>query len=99
MSAENRSAQHVSLSDNESLYSFAESTGGRAISNTNNPEALVPVAFQESGSYYPIGFQSSDVTPSGRFHKIDVKVSRSGVDVKTRNGYYASAKESRPGET
>ena len=99
MSAENRAPQPMSLAHNETLYSFAESTGGRAIANTNNPEALVPVAFQESSSYYLIGFQSSDVTPNGRFHKIEVKVARDGVDVRTRNGYFAPFKERASDET
>ena len=99
MSAENRAPTTPSLSDNESLYSFAESTGGRAISNTNDPAALVPVAFQESSTYYLIGFRSSDVAPAGRFRKIDVKVARPGVDVRTRNGYFAPTKERPSGET
>jgi VWFA-related protein len=99
MSAENRTPQHVSLSHNESLYSFAESTGGRAIADTNNPEALVPIAFQESSSYYLIGFRSSDTTPTGKFHKIEVKVARAGVDVRTRDGYFAPIKERSSDET
>ena len=99
MSAENRSAQTVSLADNETLYSFAESTGGRAVANTNDPAALVPIAFRESSSYYLIGFRSADVTPSGKFHKIEVKVSRAGVDVRTRNGYFAPSKRTAPVET
>jgi len=99
MSAENRSPQPMTLSHNESLYSFAESTGGRAVSNTNDPAALVPVAFQESSSYYLIGFQSSDVATGGKFHKIEVKVGRAGVDVRTRNGYFAPFKERASAET
>ena len=99
MAAENRTRQPLPLSHNETLYSFAESTGGRAIANTNDPAALVPIAFQESSSYYLIGFRSSDVTPAGKFHKVDVKVARNDVDVRTRNGYFAPAKPRGSQET
>jgi VWFA-related protein len=93
MSAEHRTPQRVSVPPNDSLYSFAESTGGRAIANSNTPESLIGVAFQESSSYYLVGFQSSYTASDGRFHKIDVKVNRAGVEVRTRNGYYAPSKK------
>jgi VWFA-related protein len=84
---------------NESLYSFAASTGGRAITNTNDPAPLVAGAFSESSSYYLVGFQSSSAASDNRFHKVDVKVNRPGVEVRTRNGYYAPPKKPAPVET
>jgi VWFA-related protein len=74
---------------NPSLYSFAESTGGRAFVNTNDPASHVGGAFLESSTYYLVGFQSSDPGTDGRFRKIEVKVNRPGVEVRTRTGYYA----------
>jgi VWFA-related protein len=84
---------------NDSLYSFAESTGGRAVTNNNNPAPLVPAALAENSSYYLVGFQSSYTASDGSFHKIDVKVNRPSVEVRTRNGYYAPAKRGAPAET
>ncbi len=92
-SAEHAAPQPVSMSSNESLYSFAESTGGRAIANNNAPESLVGVAFEESSSYYLVGFQPGYSASDGTFHKIEVKVNRPGVTVRTRNGYYAPPKK------
>jgi hypothetical protein len=83
---------------NDSLYSFAESTGGAAVANHNEPASRVPEAFRESSSYYLIGFQSG-VATDGRYHKVDVKVNRPGVDVRTRSGFYAPTKSvARPAD-
>jgi hypothetical protein len=49
-------------------------------------------AFLESSTYYLVGFQSSDPGTDGRFRKIEVTVNRSGVEVRTRTGYYAPKK-------
>jgi VWFA-related protein len=67
---------------------FAESTGGLAISNTNAPAGFVPQMFRENSSYYLLGLAAED-TPDGRFHRLQVKVNRSNVRVRARAGYYA----------
>jgi hypothetical protein len=73
----------------DGLTVLADLTGGRAVMNTNAPETHVPEVFAESHSYYLLGFSPADPTPTGRFHKIEVKVGRRGVSVHTRAGYYA----------
>lgn len=90
----------VGQGPNPSLYSFAESTGGRAFVNTNDPASYVGSAFLESSTYYLLGFQSSDLRTDGGFRKIEVKVNRPGLEVRTRTGYYAPKKTaSRPAGT
>ena len=81
----------------ESLYSFAESTGGRAVAFTNDPASSVADAFRESSTYYFIGFRTPASNEKG-FHKIEVKVNRPGVQLHTRNGYYPPSKNA-PAET
>jgi hypothetical protein len=49
----------------------------------------VPAVFAETQSYYLLGFAPADAKPNGRFHKIEVKVNRPGVHIRTRAGYYA----------
>ncbi len=73
----------------DGLTVLAELTGGRAVLNTNAPDAHVPEVFAESHSYYLLGFPAADPRPNGRFHKIEVKVNRPAVSVQTRAGYYA----------
>lgn len=82
----------VGQGPNPSLYSFAESTGGRAFVNTNDPASHVSGALLESSNYYLVGFQSSDPRTDGGFRKIEVKVNRPGLEVRTRTGYYAPKK-------
>ena len=77
------------LERRDGLAELADMTGGRAVINTNAPEARVPEVFAESHSYYSLGFPPADPTRNGRFHKIEVKVDRRGVSVHTRAGYYA----------
>ena len=83
------------LERRDGLMVLADLTGGRAVLNTNTPEAHVPEVFAASHSYYLFGFPAADPKPNGRFHKIEVKVNRPGVNVHTRAGYYAG--ETRAG--
>jgi VWFA-related protein len=71
----------------EGLAVPADLTGGRTVMNTETPEALMPAVFAESGSYYLLAFAPADAKANGRLHKIDVKVDRPGVNVRTRSGY------------
>lgn len=87
------------LSADESLQAFAESTGGRAVTNTNYPAADVATAFRESSTYYFVGFRSLTAGNPGDFRKIEVKLNRSGYNVRTRNGYYTPGMPSRLSST
>jgi len=83
----------------DDLMMLAETTGGRAVMNTNAPESLVPALFAESHSYYLLAFSPAEMNAKGKFHKIEVKVNRSGVNVRSRAGYYTGetrVKEATP---
>ena len=73
----------------EDLAVLADLTGGRAVMNTNAPEEHVPAVFAESHSYYLLAFAPVDPKKNGKLHKIEVKVDRRAVMVRTRAGYYA----------
>jgi VWFA-related protein len=68
---------------------FAENTGGRAFTNTNDPQDLIPQMFRENSSYYLLGIKPSSGAPDGRFHRLTVRVDRPDAQVRTRAGYYA----------
>ena len=74
----------------DSLRVVAETTGGRAVLDTDAPDRIVPAVMQESSSYYVLGFRSADQSRDGRLHKIEVKVNRRGANVRTRNGFTAA---------
>jgi VWFA-related protein len=73
----------------DDIRALAENTGGRAVVNTNTPEAPVPDIFSENSSYYLLGIESDAKPGDNQPHKIQVKTSRPGVLVRTRSGYFA----------
>jgi VWFA-related protein len=73
----------------DELRALAENTGGRTFVDTNAPEAHVPAVFEQSRSYYLLGFQSANKKQDGRFRRVRVQVNRPGVTVRTRSGYFA----------
>jgi VWFA-related protein len=81
-----------------SLQILAEATGGRAVFNSNRPADVVQDIFEESRSYYLVGFQASSAgSAPDDAHSIDVRVARRGVEVMTRRRYYAPSVSSTPG--
>jgi hypothetical protein len=74
----------------DDLHIMPDATGGRTVVNTNEPESQVPSILDESQSYYLIGFARTSGVNDGKLHSIKIKVNRSDVDVRYRNGYYAS---------
>jgi VWFA-related protein len=62
--------------------SFAEQTGGQAWVNTNNFDRAVNQIWQESGSYYLLGYRPP--LNDHRLHKIEVKVNLPNTTVRAR---------------
>jgi VWFA-related protein len=73
----------------DNLRALAENTDGRAIINRNDLAKGMQQIIRDSSGYYLIGYNSSQAPTDGRFHKIDVEVTRRGVDVRARKGYWA----------
>ena len=73
----------------ELLQTIAGETGGRAVINTNAVEPGLDAIFDENSAYYLLGYQSTDTRQDGRFRRIDVRVNRPGLTVRTRSGYDA----------
>jgi VWFA-related protein len=86
------------LDENESLYTFAANTGGRTIANTNDPQSHVGETFRESSNYYFIGFRAALDSSDNGLRKVEVRVNRPDVEVRTRRGYYPPGKKLAPRE-
>jgi len=71
------------------LGQLAESTGGMLISHTNDVRAGIARAVGDLRGYYEIAYSPSNRTFDGKFRKISLKVTRPGVTVQTRSGYFA----------
>ena len=73
----------------ESLNEFAQSTGGFLIANTNDFKPAMARIATDIGSYYEAAYAPVVQEFDGKFRKIDVKVTRPGVTVQSRSGYFA----------
>ena len=73
----------------ESLNEFAQSTGGFLIANTNDFKPAMARIATDIGSYYEAAYAPVVQDFDGKFRKIDVKVTRPGVTVQSRSGYFA----------
>jgi VWFA-related protein len=67
----------------EVLYELASNTGGRTVVNNNEAPARLDDIFEENASYYVLGYESPG--RGDRYRRIEVKVNRPGVTVRSRN--------------
>jgi VWFA-related protein len=77
------------------LRAIAEATGGMAIVNTNNYGANLKLVAQDATFYYLLGY-TSPAANDGKFHKIDVRVKRQNVTLRSRAGFLALSPEPAP---
>lgn len=77
----------------DTLRTLSEETDGRAIVNRNNLAEGLAQIVRDSSVYYLLGYNSSQAVNDGKFHEIDVRVKRRGVDVRARKGYWAMTAE------
>jgi VWFA-related protein len=79
----------------DSMRLFADQTGGRAILDQNDMDGAFRRVVEDNSSYYVLGYQSPDPNRNGRFHRVAVKMTRPGLEVRARNGYYAASGQDR----
>jgi VWFA-related protein len=74
----------------DSLRVISEQTGGFAVVETNDLNASFERIVQDNSSYYVLGYYSTNEKRDGRFRKVQVRVSRPGLRVQSRDGYTAA---------
>jgi VWFA-related protein len=78
--------QYVFKTQN-SLRVLAELTGGIAVVNRNDFENAMKQIDAETSDYYVLGFYTNNPDPTVRTRRLEVKVKRDGVDVRSRTHY------------
>ena len=73
----------------DTLGELAQSTGGFLTANTNDFKPNMQRIATDIGSYYEAAYVPVNQEFDGKFRKIGVKVTRSGVTVQSRSGYFA----------
>ncbi|HYL10826.1 MAG TPA: VWA domain-containing protein [Candidatus Acidoferrales bacterium] len=73
------------------LEDLAEETGGRAFFPYRVDD--LDQSFQDIGdelrSQYTLAYNPTNYIPNGKYHKINIKVDRKGLQIRHRRGYYA----------
>jgi len=73
----------------DSLRTLSEETGGFAAVNRNDFNSAFERVVTENSTYYMLGYYPSNDRRDGRFRKIEVRVKRPGLQVRSRKGYVA----------
>lgn len=76
-------------SSQDTLYSIAADTGGKALLDFNDLGKGIVEAQKGLGSYYVIGYYTTNTTPDGKFRKVDVSLKEIQAKLDFRHGYYA----------
>jgi len=81
------------INTEQGMFALAEATGGLFLHDANDLSAALRKLADDSDGYYLIGyhpdagtFENKDGQP--RFHKIEVKVKRAGLHVRSREGFF-----------
>ena len=71
----------------DSALWIADQTGGRAFYNRNDIGEAINEAMEEDSVNYTLGFYAQREKPDGNFHRLQVRVDRPNVEVRSRTGY------------
>jgi VWFA-related protein len=75
------------------LKGVSAATAGFVITDTNDPAPGIKQIYRENSSYYLLGYQPSSSRANGLFRKVEIKVNRPGVTVRSRSGYFEPTRE------
>jgi VWFA-related protein len=71
------------------MRQMADATGGRVFVNTNGLTDAVTAAIEEGSNFYTLAYTPTKSLQDGKLRKINVTVSRPGLTLAYRKGYYA----------
>jgi hypothetical protein len=79
------------MRERSTLRQYAEQTGGFAALESNDFNTMFDRIVRDNSSYYVLGYHAPEKA-DGKFHAVTVRVKRPGLQVRTRDGYFAAAK-------
>ncbi len=77
----------------DSLVSLATATDGVAVYNTNDLSKGMQKVVADLSQYYLLGYYSTNTKLDGKYRRIRVRVKRSGLEIRAREGYRAATIE------
>jgi VWFA-related protein len=88
-----RDPPHTDSATFMNMQMLAKRTGGRAFFNDNDLRAALRRAADDSRLVYVLGYYPTHGKWNGRFHEINIRVRRPGVQLWHRQGYFAQPEE------
>jgi VWFA-related protein len=76
-------------SSQETLYTLADDTGGKAFMDTNDFSGVFKQVQKDTSAYYVLGYTSMNHLKDGHFRRLKVQVNRPDMKLEYRTGYYA----------
>ena len=73
----------------ETLYTLAADTGGKAFMDTNDLSGVFSVVQRDTSAYYVLGYTSTNHVKDGRYRRLKVQVNHPDAKLEYRAGYYA----------
>jgi VWFA-related protein len=84
-------ALNSNFTTQETLVTLAADTGGRAFLDSNDFSKVFKGVQEDTSTYYVLGYHSTNAARDGRYRRITVSLSRPGMKIEFRRGYYAPA--------
>ncbi len=86
-----RTGQSNFQGQQETLYTLAADTGGKALLDNNDLSVGIVQAQQDISSYYILGYYSTNSATDGRYRRIKVQISKNlSARLDYRSGYFAA---------
>ncbi len=73
----------------ETLYTLAADTGGKAFMDTNDLSGVFSQVQKDTSAYYVLGYTSTNRLKDGRYRRLKVRINRPDAKLEYRAGYYA----------
>jgi VWFA-related protein len=83
-------------SSHMTMNQLAADTGGRSYYNRNDIDTAVELAVADGSIYYTLGYYPEKKDWDGKFRRLEIKLSREGLHMRHRRGYYALDPTVRP---
>jgi hypothetical protein len=68
---------------------LAIQSGGKAIDLTNDVAGALQECLADAVPYYEIAFGAPPSAKADEYHEIEIKIGKSGLTARTRQGYYS----------
>jgi VWFA-related protein len=82
---------NANFQSQEVMSTLSTDTGGKAFFDSNDFAPAFAQVQADNSAYYAIGFHSSNPARDGKYRKLTVKITRPGIKLEYRPGYYAPA--------